>query len=514
MTLGNDIDRALELIDQNLDKETTEMRITAELARRSTRACLEHVVWPVVEPSRPFIGGYHLDMTAEYLDAVDMGQIRFLLINEPPRHTKSLLSSVSWPIKSWACDPKSRWIFGSYSQDITLRHAGNRRDVLHSKWFTKIWPQAALRPGQDKQEQYGNVSGGYMFATMTGGSVTGLGGRIVLDDPMDPDKADSDTKRRNTNLWIVKTFSSRFDDPKADPFVVIMQRLHPEDTTAFLLDRADWVHLELDALPDEPKTYSFPDGRTITQAAGEPLCPARADVKALRAISRLMDGTPNCDGPYFMSQYRQKPKSSGTDHIKKSWWRFWHYQGSPLPAVTFPSGDIEPYKCACIPLPLEFDAWCQSWDLSADDGKRAADTAGAVFAQRGDDKFVIDLISMRMDFLQQIDAVEQLRSRWPLSAYLTYIENKANGPALIKAKRGEWFGLTPIDPDGSKTQRLREAMPQVRAGQAILPHPDIAPWSLEVVKQCGGEGSKRDVMDVFTQAMKMMRRPVAQLVII
>src|ERR1035438_10151954 len=84
--------------------------IDSELATRSLREFVQQA-WPVVEPSTPFVPGWHIDAIVEHLEAVTYGQIRNLLINVPPRHTKSLLVSVFWPAWEWIRWPERRWLY-------------------------------------------------------------------------------------------------------------------------------------------------------------------------------------------------------------------------------------------------------------------------------------------------------------------------------------------------------------------------------------------------------------------
>lgn len=508
-----------QLKEQLRQLESEEQAARMVLASRSTYAWLQHVVWPIVEPGRPFTPGYHLEYLGEHLDAVELGQIRFLMVNTPPRSTKSLLASVAWPTRGWTHHPGTRWLFDSYSDRLALKHSGDRRDVLKHPRYRQHWPQAAIDPKQDAQSEYGNLSAGYMFATSTKGTVTGVGGRIVLDDPMDPDCADSDTQRQSVNLWLAKHFASRFDDPESDPFVIIMQRLHPQDTTQFFLDRADWVHIELDVIPDEPQTYVYPlSGQVWTTLRGQSICPERWSLATVRQISRMLDGTPDMDGPNFMAQYRQQPaRAQGA--VPVQYFRFWHYPGAPLPPVEFAIGEERPYAAPTIPIPgtdgqideEAFDDHCQSWDLSFADTARAADTACTVWSRRGTTKFLRDCEFRRMDFLAQCDAVEAMRARYPRSASATKIENRANGAALLAAKGQEWPGLLPIEPGRqSKRGRLNEVLPQFRAGEVIFPHPDLAPWVWEVIKQLSGQSKKQDVMDSVTQALRGWVAPAVE----
>ena len=95
-------------------------KIDRELATRSLREFIG-LAWSVVEPSTPFVPGFHIDAIVEHLEAVSRGQIRCLLINVPPRHMKSLLVSVFWPAWEWIQHPERRWRYSSYAAQLSIR---------------------------------------------------------------------------------------------------------------------------------------------------------------------------------------------------------------------------------------------------------------------------------------------------------------------------------------------------------------------------------------------------------
>jgi hypothetical protein len=93
-----------------------------EIDSERVRSLREFVrqAWIVVEPSTPFVPGFHIDAIIEHLEAVTRGQIRNLLINVPPRHMKSLLVSVFWPAWEWIAHPERRWLYSSYAASLSF----------------------------------------------------------------------------------------------------------------------------------------------------------------------------------------------------------------------------------------------------------------------------------------------------------------------------------------------------------------------------------------------------------
>ena len=112
--------------------------------------------WHVVEPSTPYLENWHIDLIAEYLEAVTAGQINRLLINLPPRSAKSTCVSIMWPTWVWTREafpgkphnsvlegPGTRWLFASYADELRTKHSLDRRKLLQSDWYRERWPKPA-----------------------------------------------------------------------------------------------------------------------------------------------------------------------------------------------------------------------------------------------------------------------------------------------------------------------------------------------------------------------------------
>src|ERR1700722_2647027 len=154
--------------------------------------------WPVIEPSTTYLENWHIDLIAEHLEGVTLGQIKRLLINLPPRYAKSTCVSIMWPAWVWAREafpgkphnpalegPGTKWVFASYADELRTAHSLARRNVLQSDWYRERWPKPAeLTSDQNVKTLFTNSTGGVMLATTMSGAGTGLGGNyIVIDDP-------------------------------------------------------------------------------------------------------------------------------------------------------------------------------------------------------------------------------------------------------------------------------------------------------------------------------------------
>lgn len=233
--------------------------IDQELAERSL-ADFIRIMWGDIDPAI-YRHNWHIDAICEALEAVNRGEIRRLLINIPPRHMKSIMVSVAWPAWTWIqrrgedgrrwpnIGPETSFIYTSYARDRALRHSSDTRRLIESARYQTFWgDRFQLRKDQNAKHRFDNDRMGFRFATSVRGQLTGEGSSIFcMDDPHDPKGAESDPVRQETIDWWRLTASSRINDRLTGAFVLIMQRLHHQDMTGFLLDQGGWDHICLPA---------------------------------------------------------------------------------------------------------------------------------------------------------------------------------------------------------------------------------------------------------------------------
>ena len=189
--------------------------IDQEQATRSLREFVRQA-WPIIEPSTPFVPGWHIDAIIEHLEAITLGHIRNLLINVPPRHMKSLLVSVFWPAWEWIRWPERRLLYSSYAAQLSIRDSVKCRRLIESPWYQERWgDRFALTGDQNTKGRFENDRSGYRLSTSVGGAATGEGGdRIVCDDPHNVQEAESDSVRKGTLDWWDVVMSTRVNDPR------------------------------------------------------------------------------------------------------------------------------------------------------------------------------------------------------------------------------------------------------------------------------------------------------------
>jgi predicted phage terminase large subunit-like protein len=293
-----------------------------------------------VDPD-PFVDGLHVEAIALHLEAVERGEIRNLIINIPPRHSKSMIVGVMWPCWVWITRPETRWLFSSYAANLSIRDSVKCRRLMLSPWYRARWgDRFALASDQNVKIRFDNDRGGYRYATSVDGATTGDGGdRIVVDDPHNVQQAQSDVQRRTALDWWDGAMSSRGNNPKTVARVVVMQRVHEEDLTGHLLAQGGYEHLCIPAEYEAEHPFrrvtsiGWQDPR---RTEGELLTPERfgpAEIKelhlrlgSLRAIGQLQQRPAPKDGAFFKEAWFAKKLPAAPREAERV--RYWDHAAS------------------------------------------------------------------------------------------------------------------------------------------------------------------------------------------
>ncbi len=259
--------------NQNLvHKAASEPRIVSinkeRAARCATFSYFLSYFWPQVSNDE-FQGNWHIDLLCAELtklaEGVAAGEPRKydLIINIPPGTTKSITCSIMFPVWCWTRWPWMRFIVSSYSSMLSLEHAEASRDLVRSDKFKRIYPELAIKTDKDTKSNFQmvykrngkTVIGGNRYSTSVGGTLTGFHGHfLIVDDPLNPSQAVSDTELRSANRWMDQTLSTRKVDKAVTPTILIMQRLHQDDPTGHILDKKK-ENIRHICLPGEIRTY-------------------------------------------------------------------------------------------------------------------------------------------------------------------------------------------------------------------------------------------------------------------
>lgn len=205
------------------------------------------------------------------LDRVISGEITRLIINVPPGYTKTELATINMMGRGMAINNRARFMHLSYSHNLALLNSSTTRTMIKSKVFQSMWPMK-LRDDTDSKALWWNEFGGGVYASSAAGQVTGFRaghmeagwqGALIIDDPVKPDDAYSETVRGRVNNRFNETIKSRIAI-ETTPMIVIMQRIHYHDLSGYLLRGGSgekWHHLYLPVFIDNSQSYQelFPE---------------------------------------------------------------------------------------------------------------------------------------------------------------------------------------------------------------------------------------------------------------
>lgn len=468
--------------------------------------------WPEFDPAR-YVHGRHLEAIAEHLEAVSYGKIRKLVINVPPRHSKSLLTSVAWPAWTWArmaaegfplIGPQVKFLCLSYSGQLAIDHATICHRLVISEWYQAIWgSRVQIAADQDAKTKFDTTAGGSRISSSFGGTVTGRGGDIkILDDPHNMGEVESETMRESVIKRYDGALKSRFTDPKHSAEVLIAQRGHEDDLSAHFLDDPETVHLNLPAEYDGhfhcSNSFGWEDWR---KDDGELLWPERFGKKELAQFKT---------NPFeWSSQWQQNPTPRGGSIIKDRWWELWD---ATVARRYGREWNEEPGKLKEFP---PFDLVVASLDTAYSEKQEADYSALTIWGAWRDlnknRKFMLAYAwNERLEFHDLVKKVMATCKTYKVDRLL--IENKAAGISIgqeIRRLAGrESYGVQLIDPKRlDKIARAHSIVHLFAEGMVWAPETE---WARMVIQQCaslraGGGGSHDDLADTVTQALSWLR---------
>ncbi len=297
--------------------EFNPVHVKAELARRDFKRFVQEF-WTCVEPSTPILWNWHLDAFCDHL--TNLHQIRNLLINVPPGTSKSLIFCVFFPCWRWLHAASERFLMATYSIQLSERDSMKCRQVIESPKFQSYYGHLfKLSDEKNTKLHFLNDKSGYRHAITSGfgGTATGLKGDYnFLDDPHSAQDAESEQRRQTVIAWFADVFYNRLNDFNKGCRVVIGQRVHRDDLSAFILaNYSDWTHLIL-PWDYRPTTYVTPIGwKDPRTEAGQPLWPERFPAREIANLRRRSYS--------FSAQWNQDPRESAESVFKADDFRYY-----------------------------------------------------------------------------------------------------------------------------------------------------------------------------------------------
>jgi predicted phage terminase large subunit-like protein len=422
----------------------------------------------VVRPGITFKPNWHFEAVTEKLSQVACGDVRRLIITLPPRTLKSLCASVALPAWFLGRNPSERVVVVSYSDFLARSHANDFRLLVNDPIYQAAFP--AMRLARDTDREIMTTKRGKRIATSIDGTLTGLGGNlIVIDDPLKLGDAMSEAVRARVIEWYRSTLLSRGDDKTATRIVLVMQRVHQDDLAGYLQEQGGFEVLNLPAIAQRNETYSLGDGRTYDRQKGELLHPEQEPAHVLAELKREM-------GPIaFSAQYQQSPIPPGGTIIKRKW------------LATY--NNIDPQLGDRIVL---------SWDIALSEAETGDYSACVVLLVRGEVFYILEVVRGRFPFNVLKRKVMEVKQRYGSSTLL--IEDSPISRGLIQSLREQSINVTPYKPETDKRARVI-AQSDLFAGGSVR-FPRRAGWLEEFTAELlAFPGRHDDQVDALTQGL-------------
>lgn len=368
--------------------------LTAEKLRRSYASFVK-AAWSIADPGADISWNWHMDVICQHLEALVQGRINNnrLLINIPPRMSKSTLTSVMLPCWIWTFDPARAFMFASYSYELSKDHAYKRRKILDSAWYNDLF-KVVPAGNRNNLSEIETEAGGLMYTTSLTGSTTGRGGDyLILDDPNNPKEAESEVSRESTLQWFRLNWSTRANQPKTAKWIVIQQRTHMQDITGFCLGLKSWEHLKIPMEYDVGSSVSTSLGwQDPRQQQGELLQESRLGREEVETLKKTL-------GPYGSSgQLQQEPAPAEGGIIKRGWIKHYERIGNQISFTDPRTGTPYIFPIEDCMRFATVDLAISKKDLDKADPDYTVIAAWCVFGtERGPFLFLLDLLRDRIE---------------------------------------------------------------------------------------------------------------------
>ncbi len=385
----------------------------------------------------PMLDNWHQRRICQALEQVLLGRISRLLINVPPRSGKTetaVKSFIGWGMGIF---PDSEFIHASYSKRLATSNTYEVRAMMQNEVYREVFPWTALQDDSKARDEFRTAHGGVVYATGADGTITGygagkmrqgFGGAIIIDDPHKAGDANSSVMRANVINWYQQTMESRLNK-RADPIIIIMQRLHEDDLSGWLLGGGSgeaWHHINIPARNEDGTSFwpeQFPD----------------------EMLDRL-----EASSPYvFAGQYMQRPSPLGGGIFRDEWWRYlevappiqWRAIYADTAQKTKEQNDYSVFQC---------------WGYSV--------TGQAVMLDMMRGKWEApELEAMARAFWAKHKAVQ---TQGTLRSF--NVEDKVSGTGLIQTLKREGIPIIGIKRNVDKITRAFDAAPLIESGNVII----------------------------------------------
>ena len=446
-------------------KEAEARLIIREKAQNNFMPFVHHVYENFIE------GRHHLEI-AEKLEKVATGEITRLIVNMPPRHSKSELASYLMPAWFLGQNPKLKIIQATHNTELAVRFGRKVRDLIDSEQYRHIFPETDLKADSKAAGRWETSAGGEYFAAGVGAAVTGRGADLfIIDDPHSEQDAMSEGRLEEAYEWYTSGPRQRLQP--GGKIIVVMTRWGLRDLTGRLIKAQG-----SDVLSDQWEVVEFP----AILPSENPLWPEfwkKDDLLKVKASLPVQK---------WGAQWQQQPTAEEGAIVKKEWWRIWKKDEIP-----------------------EVDYIIQSYD-TAFSKKESADysaiTTWGVFRSEetgADNIILMDALRGRWNFPELKEKALEENEYWQPDMMI--VEAKASGLPLTDELRRAGIPIMNYTPSKGrdKVTRMHTVAPLFEAGMVWAPEKHFAD---EVIDECMAfpNGEHDDFVDSMTMALIRFRQ--------
>jgi predicted phage terminase large subunit-like protein len=437
--------------------------VSREMARRNYADYCSYV-----NRGQKYEHAAHTRLICRHLEEVVEGRNKRKMFFLPPRHGKSLTITETFPAYYLSKNKTKRVIATAYGEDLSIKFGRKNRDkvIEYGDLF-----DIAVNPNKSAGRlwEIDGTTGG-MLSTQIGAGITGHGADLLLiDDPV-KNEADASSQTHRDHVYNEYQATLRTRLHAGGSIVLIMTRWHEDDLAGRLLrGEEEWDVISLPALCEDASDLL---GREI----GEPLWSEGGYDKEWAERTKREVGSRT-----WAALYQQRPAPAEGSIFKRHWWQRYSV------------------------MPPRFDQLIQSWDLTFKGEAKGDYVVGQVWGMIGADAYLIDQMRGQWDFVETQKAIERMTKKHPRTSR-KYIEEAANGAAIIRTLKNQIGGIIPVKPIGSKEARAYAVTPYIEAGNVYLPEPHLAPWIGEFLEEAAAfpNGKNDDQIDCGTQALNQL----------
>ena len=461
------------------DEQEAIAEILDELNTRKlrTRAADDFMVF-VREMWPNFIHGRHHEKMAKAFERVANGECKRLIINMPPRHTKSEFASYLLPAWFFGKFPGKKVIQTSHTAELAVGFGRKVRNLVDSTNYKRIFPALDLQSDSKAAGRWNTNFGGEYFAIGVGGAVTGKGADIlIIDDP----HSEQEAAMAQTNPEIYdKTYEWYTSGPRqrlqpGGSIVVVMTRWSKRDLTGQVVKAA------AQRSGEEWEVIEFP----AILPSGKPLWP---EFWALKELQALKEELPNAK---WQAQYMQQPTSDVSAIVKREWWKVWPHDRPPTYEFVIQSWDTAFLKTERA----DYSA-CTTWGVFYQDDDRGINRANII---------LLNAFKKRMEFPELKQRAHEEFKEWEVDSLI--VEAKAAGSPLIFELRAMGIPVQEFTPSrgNDKIARLNAVSDLFASGHVWVPNTH---WAEELIEEVASfpSGEHDDLVDSMSQALLRYRR--------